>query len=506
MASSHQLKFSELPILVLDGIFEKLGRCDLASLSLTCRCLHHESLKYLYRGLTYFAISGSPRRDALINEKYDIFDASLQRNPTLLRYLRLHVSRSRPFLEWMYAQANPPRLERLELHWPSTGAIIDGERHRYSDFAALIPLPLRDCLREFKFEINLAVEGSMLSSLSSFCNIRSLQLRTADSPTLQDLLEQLHIPSLERLVVSNIEDWRIQWHPSFEKGFPNLRGLRVIISSEADANWVMSDNLDLEGFPTEESIWWPSNVMWDTVLRFYQRSVLFRIEFKRERRTDLFLDFASQYARVHGLDPIPLIHWRLKSVEMFDRVDLRIDTGVRIEDLITFFRALNSIALREPLEDLSVVLPPGITSAIAPLIPTSVRDLQFTLRDNEILEPSFLLACIRSLPKLHYIVIHVKLSEDNYQPSSRFTVAECYFSSLPDVGILEEVGFEIFGRRAPAWRVYGSYTEGRWRQNIEPLDRGDGVVAFEREVMDWFKWSTSLQVVQIFFSRDSRRN
>lgn len=192
-----------------------------------------------------------------------------------------------------------------------------------------------------------------------------------------------------------------------------------------------------------------SNVSKSTVLRFYQRSILFRIEFKTEDRTDLFLDFASQYARVHGLDPIPLINLRLKSVEMFGRVDIEIDTVMRIDDLITIFRALNSIVLHNPLEYLSVVLPAGITAVTVPLIPNSVRDLQFTLRDNDILEPSIIQVCIRSLPKLHYIVIRVTLSEDHYQPGSRFTVAECYFGSLPDVGTLKEVRFENLRTRDP---------------------------------------------------------
>lgn len=238
--------------------------------------------------------------------------------------------------------------------------------------------------------------------------------------------------------------------------------------------------------------------MCDAVLGWYRRSILFSIRFENDDSTDLFMDFAPQYARIHGLDPIPFIHWRLKSVEMFGRVDIVINTVRMIEDLITIFRALNSTALREPLRYLSVALSTGIGSAIAPLIPRSIRDLKFILRDNGILEPSTIPACIRSLPKLHYLDVDVTLSEHDYQPCSRFTVAECYFPSLPIVGILEEMRFQLIRNRDPFWDVYGRYTEGTSDRNIETLDRMDGVLDFEREVRDWFQLSTPLYVLHIF--------
>ena len=411
MSPNYQ-SLSDLPVVVLDCIFENFNRFDLASLSLTCRCLYHVSLKYLYRGLTFGAHNICSYHEVRVHKKFDKYEASLQCNPALIRYIHSYVSRSRPFLQWMYSQANPPSLEWLELEWSSSEAILERMGPRYSKFATMLPIPPRYCIHELIFnEINLEFDGAVLSSLSSFRNICFLELQTADCPSLQSLLEQIYALSLERLVVSDIEDWRIQWHPSFEEALSNLRGLHVITTSEVDTSWVMFDHLDPEG-PIDESTWASSNVMWDSLLIWYRQSLFFWItlRFLNNNSTDLFLDFAPQYAKIHQLNPILLIQWRLKSVETFSGVHISIKTAMTPEDIMIVFHTVTSITLRG-FDYVSVVLPLGITSAIASLLPKSITDLHFTLHDTGILQLSILPVCICSLPKLKCLEICVTLSK-----------------------------------------------------------------------------------------------
>jgi hypothetical protein len=101
---SNRHSLSELPFLVLDGILENLDQNSLASLSLSCRFIHRETPKYLYRDLTCY-------------EQYrHQVEANLRNDPTLIRYIRLFSSYDHAFLEWMYSQIPALQPEWLKLN------------------------------------------------------------------------------------------------------------------------------------------------------------------------------------------------------------------------------------------------------------------------------------------------------------------------------------------------------------------------------------------------------
>src|SRR5271169_6284936 len=162
MSSLHS--FLDLPFVARDTILENLGRVELSSISLTCRSLHRDALKHLYRDLLiptdwYFWGLRENRKTAV--------EPTLRRYPNLLPYVRSFTSRDRAFLRWIFAQATPPMLECLDIQWNVGRYATGSEIPIYSGFVDLIPPRARDSIHDLKFTIKSA-ERSMLSSLSSF--------------------------------------------------------------------------------------------------------------------------------------------------------------------------------------------------------------------------------------------------------------------------------------------------------------------------------------------------
>jgi hypothetical protein len=432
-----------------------------------------------------------------------LVERSLGRNVTLIPYIRSFMSREHSFLEWMYTQANPPPLECLDLKWqPEYDAEIDCKAETYSNLADLIPPPSRDNIRELRFRLNWSVDEFMLSSLYLFRGLCSLKLYASheDSDfTLQSMLERLHAPSLELLEVSEIRNWRIQWRASFEDALPNLRALKVKVGWDDSGMYGNGDK--------------PSEDEWHTLVTMYRRSIfLWNDHYTVEDPTDPFLELAPYQARIHGLDPILFVQWRVKSIRMFRGLQFISLGPVPMDDLTIIFRAMKSIDFRQSYQTLGVVFPPGTTPSIAHLLPNaiSINELRITIPSDCHLDPSVVPACIRSLPELCCLRISLSLSENKFQPSNKCTIATCSFPSLPDVRDLERVELNIASRSSdPRWEVVIRIHERRFidgrqydytRSESKQLDRADEIVDFEREVANWFHLSESLDQIDIDFT------
>jgi hypothetical protein len=134
-------------------------------------------------------------------------------------------------------------------------------------------------------------------------------------------------------------------------------------------------------------------------------------------------------------------------------------------------------------------LPFGTTSSIADLLPDNIVELTISPPFEGFLDPSVVPECIRSLPKLQYLDICIRVSELDFQPRNGCTAAKCSFCPL-----VRGMGVRLKAACGsdPVWRH-------SWHdRDIDKHDLGD-VDDFEREVKGWFRLGTSLKWLVVFF-------
>ena len=468
---------STLPLVVQDNILEYLDRRSLAFVSLTCRWLHRVAEKYLYREL-----------EPLYHKQHHQVESNLRRNPALIAYIRSFESHDPSFLKWMWTQS-PPSLAKLELRW---GGNL--ETNAYSEFFDSIPPQSR--VEALESGLRSAFATRMLSSLHAFDGLAFLKLRNETMPgylNLQTILQVLHAPSLEILEVENVIDWRIQWQKSFEDTIPNLRGLSLYIEGYEDD--VM--------FGDEDDIWAganmpPTDIKWDTVLTLYQRSIFFEISY---RKCDLnpLLNYAPFYASAHQLDPVPLIQWQVKCSQFFlakdGRDDLYLHVGVRLVDLSTILSAIKSMDFGVWTIHLALDLPEDTTPSIAHLLHKNVFQLSITPPWMCVLDPSVVPACIRSLPNLEYLDVHIEVT-NKFQPLRRCTTATCSFRAVPGGQKISGVQLHFSRGKDLEWDIVIFDEPCGWY--VDKHDPGD-VVDFEMETREWFQLSTSMKSLNFWF-------
>jgi hypothetical protein len=189
-------------------------------------------------------------------------------------------------------------------------------------------------------------------------------------------------------------------------------------------------------------------------------------------------------------------------MEDFDYVFIRVGP-VASTDLTTILRGIQSTELRAgfPMY-LSFDLPTGTTPSIAHLLHHAVSDLSLYYREfDAAVDPSFIPACIRSLPNLKHLEVAIRLSADFSVPFNRCTAATYSFASLiATYGnlLVREIYLNVSRSGDPVWTRMLSFFEPRdTPRDIYP---GDGVAEMEIEVQEWFHLSTSLQTLSFDFS------
>lgn len=477
MAFSHH-SLLELPFVVRNDILGFLQPRDLVSVSQSCRCLHGEVLKHLYRDLTFRNRS----TDEIDRDRVRLIELNLRNDPTLLPYIRSITLSSPPFFNWMFTHASRPSPESLDVNW---------DLGLESGFLELLMLPpIRNTIRELRTRWS----GVGLSSFHHFHELRSLKLDVPHrypSLTLQSLLEQLHaLHSLERLEVHSLTNWAIQWKPSFEHGFRNLRGLMIEVwDSGVGGN---GSN--------------PSEVDWDTIMTMYRKSILFWNDHFAgdDICNDMFLELAPSRARMCGLDPVAFTQWRVKSRKMFLPPQLIFLSPIPVGDLTIILQAMKSVDF--DVEHIEFFLPTGTTSSIAQHLP-NVTSL--SVGAQSVLDSSVIPACIRSLPKLEALEIaHLQIWRNNWQLSRKCTAATCSFPAFPDAMNVNVVNLEISRstdcRSTDAvWEVQHRLldeTGNAWDlSQFKKFDGGEQVREIEVEVGDWFQLNRSLESVILRF-------
>ena len=347
----------------------------------------------------------------------------------------------------------------------------------------------------------------MRRDLAAFSALKCLALsatrKSRSSYTLQAILEQLRVPSLQFLEIVEVDDWRIQWRDSFKDALPNLQGLRLEVPWDDPVMW---NEGEFPYYEFEETIAPPSNIMWDTVLTFYQQSVFFHIEYPDEAHgSSAFLDYAPAYASTHQLDPVPLIQWHVKSKQFFRTMEdfdvVFIPVGpVSSTDLTTILRGIQSTELRAGFQmELSLNLPPGTTPSIATLLHHAVSNLYLYPEFDSVIDPSFIPACIRSLPNFNHLDVDLRLSDDFSLPFNECFAATYSFSSLiATYGNELHFNLDVSRSGDPVWTRMRRWGESRNTPcDIHP---GGGVAEIETEVQEWFHLSTSLQTLSFNFS------
>ena len=461
---------SSLPLVVQDEVLKNLDRGSLASVSLTCCSLNQEAQKYLYRDLDYF------------RKHRGTIERNIRCQPSLIRYIRSFISFNPSFLEWMWVLASPS-LESLYLCWDE-----NTEPNVYGEFLESI-LP-RGRIKRLEVEVKSAFKASFLSSLKLLTSLKDLKLNRS-TYSLQTILESLEAPSLETLEVGPVLDWRLEWRKSFEDAIPNLRGLRVEIEWPEDED--EQDELDGP----------PKDVKWETVMTLYHRSIYFDIH-KGWDDHHPFLDYAPSYASRHGLDPAPLIQWQVKSLQLFTAksgcgyifVNL---TEIPFNELSMILRSMKSVDFCGSGMQLSLDLPLETTASIADILPDNIFELTIKPPPGGFLDPSVIPACIRSLPNLEYLAIHLNASGPDLKPVNGCTAATYSFQSPPNGLERISTNMKVSRNGVPFWEIslFGPWT---WRIT-ETHDPGNQVSDFEREIIRWLGLNTSIKWVSIYFER-----
>lgn len=460
---------SSLPLVVQDEVLENLDRASLASVSLTCRSLHREAQKYLYRDLGYF------------RDHHGLIERNIRCQPSLIPYIRSFYSFNPSFLEWMWVSASPS-LESLHLRWDESI-----EPNVYEEFLESI-LP-RGRVKRLEFGPKPAFKASMLSSLKLLTGLTVLKLTKTGYP-LQTILESLQAPSLEILEVRRIVDWRLEWRKSFEDAIPNLCGLRLGL------DWSEAEEFEAEKDRP------PNDVKWETVMMLYQRSIYFDI-YNSWNLDKPFLGYAPSYARAHGLNPVALVQWQIKSLELIYAKDGLAYFSVFIakipfDELSTILRSVKSMDIWRSGMQLSLDLPLETTASIADILPDNIFKLSIKPPPGGFLDPSVVPACIRSLPNLECLAVYLNASGSDLKILNGCTAATCSFQSLP-IGLeIVSTIMKVSRKGAPVWEI--SLYDRRIGRGTDTHDPGNQVSDFEREITGWLGLSTSIKLVSIYFA------
>lgn len=329
-------------------------------------------------------------------------------------------------------EQTPISFANLTLRWGEPG-YWDGRHNPYSDFVEMIPLPSRIDFKKLSFALT-GPETALLGSLHAFTNLKCLTLNLYDMRcvyVLQAILERLCTPSVQFLKVQGIEDWRVRWQASFNYNLASLRGLLVEVGCEDD---VMLDNADSSDSDTLDRPP-PSNVMWETVLTFYQHSTFVDISYDDDAKP--FLNYAPSYADSHHLDPVPLIQWLVKSIQFVyeiqdsDSLFMTLGPVPRVTDLTKILQAIQPLDLGSVFPFfLHLELPHVITPSIANLLHHNIDTLNIVPASHATMDPFIVTAWIRLLPKLTNLNFDLKMSKDFSTPYNRCTAATYSLSTF----------------------------------------------------------------------------
>ena len=303
------MKLSTLPLVVLDTIFRNADIATLLAISQTCKILHYEANRFLYRdppALCQWLEHKRSEHQSYSNSRFErptrswlenrmvLFEKCLVKNPRNARFLHIHISFSVKLLQTIWSQV-PLTLTELRLHhaWfrSSNEEIVKCINSRHQD--TRVKRLFLDADLEGGFRDVLKLLGSF-----QFLEVLQVQLWSEASLQLDELISELDCPQLKRLIIK-FSDLVI----SLGEKLPSLEVVQIYRLYDCQA----------DGVTFEESLSYSPDDKWNNLLELMNRNIYFvQTLFPMSYDRDIsLLPFVFNYAEKKGIDPIPVVTWLL---------------------------------------------------------------------------------------------------------------------------------------------------------------------------------------------------
>lgn len=495
------MDLSTVPLVVLEIILRNMSLKSLLSVSETCRALHIEANRLLYRHaanicrrLEYHGLASEPLRsphpgsfERRVAKRLEKLEQSLSRNHTNARFLRSHTSFSPKLLQAAWSQS-PFTLAKLCLDWRWFSKSDERE--------------ITECVASKHAETRideLSLDGppkdgyrSLLRQLDSFHGLNTLHLYVSSFGTTFDpdhIVAQLNCPQLKRLVFRCLN--RLV---SLGDKLPNLDALEIYpIYYDYDC---FCEDSDVEG---PEDKWAKLNALKERGIYFLHTPSL---------NSEIgLLSFVFQYADRNQSDPTQLVRWLLTSQNRLQRrptreVSLRRLSPTHRDAALGIIKALNF----EEKHRLEIRIHSDDTPFIGRRLPETITRLDIVIPEYSSISPAVIPAIIQSLPKIRALTIHLYVGSLDpgelacnascFATSYRFPVVESKFA--PDE--LEfACGYQLnlVRQMDPIWRVVGECDVESGKPIYKDIDID--FPDLEREVKGWLAMHTDLESAMVFF-------
>jgi hypothetical protein len=385
------MSLSTLPVVVLDTLLLKLDLASLIALSSTCRTLHVESNRVIYRQPAFQWL-----RCGSLQHTFDVHDGhtarleqSLSQNPFNAQFLQKHRSLNVKLLKAIWSDS-PLQLSQLHItsQWFSSSCgqeVVECVNSKHKD------INVREIF------VNGPQDGrfrGLLDMLHTFQGLEVLHIHCAFSwgyyISPDALITQLNSPQLKQLHLSS-SDLVI----ALGDILPNLKVLTM-------------NQYDIPYFNGDEARYYSSDEKWARLQALMNREIYFAITIGlyHSLTTLTLLPFVFRYAELNRLNPDPMVKWLLNSQRFLQK-----NRQLRICELPPRYRnntlkILKCLNFEEDLK-LAMTLDTFDTPTLADILPNTVSYLDIFVPEDIQVEPAIVPELVRSLRRLRTISIHL---------------------------------------------------------------------------------------------------
>jgi hypothetical protein len=495
------MDLSTLPAVVLDILMRNLTLESLLSISRTCKCLHIESNRLLYRHPANICLRieykefvseylrnhphNTPKQS--VATRLQKLEQSLSRSQTYARFLSSHTSFSPKWLQAVWSRL-PLRLTKLRLDrlW----FITSNEREIAECVASK-----HDQTRIDEIFLDGPPEqgyGSLLRRLHSFCGLNALHVHVSSFSFTQhpdDIVTELNCPQLKRLVLRCCNHL-----VSLGSRLPSLEILEIYPLY-----------YDLDHFDEDSNCEDPAE-KWDKLSVLKERGIHFLYASFLNSEIGL-LPFVFQYADRKQLNPRSLIRWLLTSQNYLQQGSIR-------EINLHRFSPPHRNAALQGIKDLNfeqelrlkIRLHAHDTPFLARLLPETITSIDVVIAEYNNISPAIIPEIIQLLPRLKElsILLYLGCLESGHLGSNSTCVAAGFGfpivkSKYHPVDVEFACRYELSVTRSmgPIWRVACECDS----QSGEPIysDIEIESLELEREVKGWFGISATLDTITLVF-------
>lgn len=470
------MSLTNLPEIVLDNVLERLNQSDLLSLSSTCKALHVDANRHLYRLPDDYVLRQLRYRSGMT-----ILEYCLSLNPFNAQFVRFYQVTSISALKEL-ASTIPLRLTEMEIGggWFKRNLVPKD----WEDFVSTMhPETYIACL---KFQQDMAGlvlnSGAILPHLNVFQGLVRVELGSFyRRDDLSNIFDRINCPQLRhiKLYLGNVD-----WHVLPGDNLPNIETLRF--------EFFDGDN------PLDNLM---DSSTWTFVNMAKTRGIYLQIQM--QSKTDRVVSFfRTTHKFAAGSELQSVLRWLVKGEHYFQtKIDGQAAFGIDIRDLKPTERDFTLQTLQncqpQPNSYKLNVFRGDVTLAF---LPKSLSQLQIAIMDEVV--PQFIPTLLRSLPALTVFTIDeygVRKASDPETLVGSSLIPYTY--SIPwapdEVDDLDQGShqFLTFRDGNSYWRYMGwNYTEIVYEEI--PDDICVGTSGLLREIKGWFTMNMSIPHIE----------